>query len=187
MYKITKGVHIHFAHVVEGHSGLCLGPHGHTWYFSVTLASAALDAEGFVCDFSKLKKKVLMPTEAALDHGFALGADLFTKIKDPLSAMGDTLLGTRVKIHGLADACIMHENNVQKSVHIELPDAEVRFLGSVKAVVFNFTPTSERLACWLYYFAKAVMHDERVAVISARVYETLQPVESYAEYSENDG
>ena len=176
MYKITKGTHIHFAHVVEGHSGLCLGPHGHTWYFAVTLASETLDTEGFVCDFSRLKKLVLTPTEAALDHGFAMGDGLFAKISPDLAHMGDVLLGTRVKVHGLADACIMHENNMHKSVHLELPQAEVRFLGSVKAIVFDFTPTSERLAKWLFEFAKAKMGDARVSVISTRVYETLQVI-----------
>lgn len=186
MYQITKGIHIHFAHVVQGHSGLCLGPHGHTWYFEVTLASQTLDEEGFVCDFSNLKRKVLSPTEAALDHAFAIGADIFPKIKDQLSSIGDILLGTRVKVHGLPAACNMQEANVQKSVHIELPQMEVRFLGSVKAVVFDFTPTSERLAKWLYDTTKYKIADGRISVSNARVYETLQPVESYAEYRETD-
>jgi len=187
MYRITKGIHIHFAHVVYGHSGLCLGPHGHTWYFEVTLQSKALDAEGFVCDFSLLKRRVLQPIEIALDHAFAIGSKVFEDNEKHLAALGDSLLASRVRLHGLVDAGRMQETNMQKSVHLELPGCEVRFLGSVKCVVFGFNPTSEKLAKWLYDFASDCMDDDRVSVTSARVYETLQPVASYAEYSENAG
>ncbi|MCZ7684612.1 MAG: 6-carboxytetrahydropterin synthase [Sandaracinaceae bacterium] len=48
--------------------------------------------------------------------------------------------------------------------------------------VFPFAPTSERLAEWLYALAKERLADERVRVVSTRVYETLHPVESIAEY-----
>jgi hypothetical protein len=54
--------------------------------------------------------------------------------------------------------------------------------GGIKVCVFPFTPTSERLAEWLYQVAEERMGDERVKVIRTRVYETLHPMESFADY-----
>jgi 6-pyruvoyl-tetrahydropterin synthase len=183
MFRATKGIHIHFAHVVYGHSGLCLGPHGHTWYFELTLQADTLDAEGFVCDFSTLKRKVLTPIEIALDHAFAIGSEVYPKIAADLQHMGDQLLGTRVKVHGLQEACVMQDHNMQKALHLDLPELEVQALGSCKVAVFQFNPTSERLSKWLYDVAVTRMEDVEISVSRARVYETLHPVQSYAEYS----
>jgi len=54
----------------------------------------------------------------------------------------------------------------------------------LKVCVFPFSPTSERLAAWLFGLARSELADGRVRVDFARVYETLHPVESVAEYSE---
>jgi hypothetical protein len=48
--------------------------------------------------------------------------------------------------------------------------------------VFPFTPTSERLAQWLHQVATETMADDRVKVRGTRVYETLHPMESFADY-----
>ena len=58
MYKITTGIHIHFAHHIRGHAGPCVSIHGHTWKFEVSLTSADLDAQGFVVDFDDLYERV---------------------------------------------------------------------------------------------------------------------------------
>ena len=63
-----------------------------------------------------------------------------------------------------------------------LAGARNEFPGDIKVSVFPFAPTSERLAEWLYRLSKERMADERVEVLSTRVYETLHPVESIAEY-----
>jgi hypothetical protein len=46
-------------------------------------------------------------------------------------------------------------------------------------------PTSERIAQWLYQVAQHAMSDDRVTVKRARVFETLHPVESFADYVES--
>ncbi|MET0413201.1 MAG: 6-carboxytetrahydropterin synthase, partial [Polyangiaceae bacterium] len=43
MYRITTGIHIHFAHHIRGHAGPCISIHGHTWKFEVTLVAEELD------------------------------------------------------------------------------------------------------------------------------------------------
>jgi hypothetical protein len=54
--------------------------------------------------------------------------------------------------------------------------------GGIKMAVFPFSPTSERLAEWLYGVARAEVGDERVRVASTRILETLHPSECIAEY-----
>jgi hypothetical protein len=63
-----------------------------------------------------------------------------------------------------------------------LPGGRNEFPGGMKVVVFDFSPTSERLARWLYDLAAERLEDGRVSVEFARIYETLHPVESVAEY-----
>ena len=54
--------------------------------------------------------------------------------------------------------------------------------GGMKVAVFPFPPTSERLAAWLYELARSRLEDDRVRVRLTRVYETMHPVHSVAEY-----
>ena len=58
MYKIVKSIDIDFAHHIRGHQGACINIHGHTWKFEVGVQAAVLDEQGFVVDFSKLKKSL---------------------------------------------------------------------------------------------------------------------------------
>ena len=52
--------------------------------------------------------------------------------------------------------------------------------------MFPFSPTSERIAKWLHDLTKDVMGTDRVKVLRARVFETLHPTESYADYLPED-
>ena len=65
---------------------------------------------------------------------------------------------------------------------LELNGAELRRPGGLKVAVFPFNPTSERIAEWLYGLAVETLEDNRVQIAYARVYETLHPVESVAEF-----
>ncbi|MFW6023956.1 MAG: hypothetical protein ACOC9O_04340, partial [Myxococcota bacterium] len=65
---------------------------------------------------------------------------------------------------------------------VQLAGAETRYPGGLKVAVFPFSPTSERLAEWLYGLAASRLEDDRVRVAYGRIYETLHPVESVAEY-----
>lgn len=176
LYSITNGVHIHFAHHVRGHLGPCISLHGHTWLFQVTLAASELDRQGFVADFDQLFERVLQPCHALLDHSLALGEESFAEIKDALAQVGRGLVRSREALHG-------HLGEPQAAFSGELLGAKNVHPGGIKLCVFPFTPTSERLAQWLYGVAQQALSDERVRVKSARVYETLHPVESYADFS----
>lgn len=175
MYRIIKGIHVHFAHHVRGHRGACISVHGHTWKLEVTLAARTLDAEGFVRDFSDLRGDVLEPCYALLDHSLAIGADTWDETKDALAQLGDGLVASREVTMG-------HRGERQPGYEGLLAGARNEFPGDIKVSVFPFAPTSERLAEWLYNLSKERLEDERVHVVSTRVYETLHPVESIAEY-----
>jgi 6-pyruvoyl-tetrahydropterin synthase len=174
MYRIATGIFISFAHHVRGHSGPCISLHGHTWKFEVALCALELDGEGFVVDFGQLRKKVLTPCHALLDHSLAMGEDTWAKNQDFLAPIGADLMGSRIDTTGGGEA--------QNALMGELNGARNEFPGGIKVAVFPFDPTSERLAEWLHSVASAQMEDDRVKVAAARVFESLHPVESVAEF-----
>ena len=175
MYRVTSAIHIHFAHHVRGHAGPCISLHGHTWKFEVSLAASELDAQGFVADFDLLHERVLVPCHLLLDHSLAVGEATYTENVEALSALGTRLVASRRETLGdlgRPQACLKEPLGTARNEHP----------GGIKVAVFPFSPTSERLAEWLYLVATERMADERVRVASARIYETLHPTESIAEY-----
>ena len=174
MYTIHKSIDIDFSHHVHGHRGACINLHGHTWKFEVGLAAERLDEEGFVVDFKELKTEVLKPCHDLLDHGLAMARQTYERLEAELATIGAGLLDTRRAVHGDVAS--------DPPVHRDLNGAESRYPGGMKVAVFPFPPTSERLARWLYELADATLTNNRVKVTYGRVYETLHPVQSVAEY-----
>ncbi|MDR0499103.1 MAG: 6-carboxytetrahydropterin synthase [Holophagales bacterium] len=176
MYRITNGIFISFAHHVRGHSGPCISLHGHTWKFEVTLGATELDSEGFVLDFSQLRRKVLTPCHNLLDHSFAMGEHTWSVNQEHLAHIGTDLAGSRMETLG-------HMGEQQNAHSGELNGARNEFPGGIKVTVFPFSPTSERLAEWLYQLAKEHVEDDRVKVLGTKIFESLHPTESIAEFT----
>lgn len=176
MYRASCGVHLHFAHHVRGHRGPCISLHGHTWRFEVMLEASELDAEGFVVDFDRVHEELLDPCFRLLDHSLALGAASFDETRADLARLGETLVRSRRETLG-------HLGEAPPVLAGALAGARNELPGGIKLSVFPFTPTSERLAKWLFDAAAASFGDARVRVARARIYESLQPSESFAEYA----
>jgi len=70
----------------------------------------------------------------------------------------------------------------QPALDRDLGGARNEHPGGIKLAVFPFSPTSERLARWLFEVTHALIADERVSVLRARIFETLHPTEAVAEY-----
>ena len=173
MYRIYKSIDIDFAHHVRGHRGACINLHGHTWKFEVVIEARELDDQGFVVDFGQLKSEVLKPCHALLDHSLAIGSATYDDIGSNLEPIGVSLLASRAE---------PDPDHASKCPPLSLNGAEARYPGGMKVTVFPFTPTSERLAKWLFELSSAVLEDSRVRIASARIYETLHPVEAVAEF-----
>ena len=94
---------------------------------------------------------------------------------EQLAALGKTLVESRRVVWG-------NLGELQPALEGELLGARNERPGGIKVAVFPFTPTSERLAHWLYDVATKRAADERVTIVSARVYETMHPTEFVAEY-----
>ncbi|MCA9606270.1 MAG: 6-carboxytetrahydropterin synthase [Myxococcales bacterium] len=176
MFRITKGIHIHFAHHVRGHRGACISLHGHTWKLEVTVAAEDLDAEGFVVDFAVLNREVLRPAHQLLDHALAIGEATWRETHVELAALGTRLVDSRHETMGSRGEIQPHLTEPLGGARNELP-------GDIKVAVFPFAPTSETLAKWLYDLTVEKVADGRVKVVHARVFEALRPVETYAEYA----
>jgi 6-pyruvoyl-tetrahydropterin synthase len=175
VFTITGGIFIHFGHHVRGHEGPCISLHGHTWKLEVIAAAEKLDAQGFVIDFDVLHARVLEPCHALLDHSLAFGAPTWEETHKSLATLGETLVASRLS----------HMGNLgkrQPGLEGALCGARNEWPGGIKLAVFPFTPTSERLAQWVYDVAQKEVGDERVRIAAARVYESLHPTELYAEY-----
>ncbi|MBX2813128.1 MAG: 6-carboxytetrahydropterin synthase [Myxococcales bacterium] len=174
MYRIQKSIDVSMAHHVRGHTGPCINVHGHTWKLEVGLSAKTLDTQGFVVDFAELRTEVLMPCFRLLDHALAVGAETYAETEEALARLGESLIHSRVLIHG-------HEL-ASSQPKLILNGAQLHYPGNMKVCVFPFNPTSERLAEWLYGLAEQTVANDRVRVDVARVYETLHPVESVAEF-----
>jgi 6-pyruvoyl tetrahydropterin synthase/QueD family protein len=173
MFRIRKSIDVDFAHHVRGHLGPCINLHGHTWKLEVVVGAQELCPQGFVIDFGVLKREVLAPCHQLLDHALAIGTETFAEIEPELRETGRKLLLSRGPAHCVEAAPDDLSLNGARSV----------FPGGMKLAVFPFSPTSERIARWLFELAQSRLDDARVKVLTGRVYETLHPVESVAEYS----
>jgi 6-pyruvoyl tetrahydropterin synthase/QueD family protein len=177
MYVIRKSIDVDFAHHVRGHLGPCINLHGHTWKLEVEVAARELGPEGFVIDFGVLKREVLTPCHKLLDHALAIGETTYGEIERELAETGRKLLESR----GPARC------EEEPPAELVLGGARSAYPGGMKLAVFPFSPTSERIARWLFELAAQRLDDDRVQVKLGRVYETLHPVEAVAEYYRPQG
>lgn len=175
MYQATCGIHVPFAHHVRGHRGPCISLHGHTWMLEVSFEAETLDPEGFVVDFDRIQDELLGPCFQLLDHSLAVGEATWRETQGLLAPLGEQLLASR-------DIVLGHRGAPPPCLAGELGGARNERPGGIKVTVFPFTPTSERLAEWLYGVAAGLFADGRVRVACARIYESLQPAPSFAEY-----
>jgi 6-pyruvoyl-tetrahydropterin synthase len=173
MFRIRKSIDVDFAHHVRGHQGPCINLHGHTWKLEVVVGAHELCPQGFVIDFGVLKREVLAPCHKLLDHALAIGVETYREIEGELTDTGRKLLASRGPAHCEEAA----------PSELSLAGAHSAFPGGMKLAVFPFSPTSERIARWLYELAASRLNDDRVSVLVGRVYETLHPVEAVAEYA----
>jgi hypothetical protein len=95
-----------------------------------------------------------------------------------LAQLGTAFVETRRETLG-------HLGTRQDALEDSLGGARNEHPGGIKLAVFPFSPTSERLARWLYEVADGLLSDDRVHVAAARIYETLLPTEAVAEFSPN--
>lgn len=175
-YLLTKSIDLDMAHHISGHEGACINLHGHTWKFEVGIEADVLDETGFVVDFKTIKTAVLQPVHAMLDHALLLSEEAYEASHDELCSIGRRLLATRKSGSSRSrfdGECLL------TSYHGQIRSA---FPGGMKMAVSSFAPTSERLAGWLFGVASQVpLNGGRCKF--ARVYETLHPVNSIAEFS----
>jgi len=180
MYSVVKSIDLDFAHHVSGHMGECINIHGHTWRFELCIASEELDpSTGFVADFKLLRTKILQPVHDLLDHSLLLPRETYDKAFPALEDLGRILLSTR------------RDARTLPRVTAELDGLSLQYPGGMKVVVAeNFNPTSERLAEWFFHYASdragELVEGWRAPNIAplqwVRVYESLHPVECYAEF-----
>lgn len=126
-------------------------------------------------DFDQLHERVLVPCHRLLDHSLALGEKTFAENRDVLAQLGTAFVETRRETLG-------HLGTLQDALDDSLGGARNERPGGIKLAVFPFSPTSERLARWLYDVADSTLSDGRVSIAAARIYETLLPTEAVAEY-----
>lgn len=80
VYRVTSVSNFSYGHRLCNYVGKCARLHGHNARVEVTLASASLDASGFVVDFDHLAQVARQWLDTTLDHRLLLRHD------DPLCA-----------------------------------------------------------------------------------------------------
>ena len=74
MYLVRIETTFDSGHRLLDYDGKCAFPHGHTYRAEVFLESDALDAQGLVFDFTKLKRRVKSWIDDNWDHSFLLNS-----------------------------------------------------------------------------------------------------------------
>lgn len=65
MYYIAKTIEVSACHrLTLDHESKCARTHGHNWRITLYCKAKALDANGMVCDFTEIKRKIM----GVLDH-----------------------------------------------------------------------------------------------------------------------
>lgn len=67
--KITKRMHWIMGHRLTFHKGGCYNPHGHNYEVKISVEGKQ-DENGFVCDFSEIKKMFKEKIHDPWDHSF---------------------------------------------------------------------------------------------------------------------
>ena len=67
--RVCKRFKFDAAHLLPGYNGPCSRLHGHTWFLEVEV-EGPVDKEGFVMDFSELKKLVYDKVLSIVDHSY---------------------------------------------------------------------------------------------------------------------
>lgn len=181
-YLLVKSIDLDMAHHISGHAGACINLHGHTWKFELGFGADALNEVGFVLDFKDMKRLVLEPVHALLDHALLLSEEMYSKVEPELITMGAQFLATRRLPHHPWKEPPFTEKTMGAEAGGFISS---KHPGGMKLAVCSFTPTSERLAQWLCHAAEQAIVAEgltRVSCVFARVYETMHPVNSMAEY-----
>ena len=75
MYRITKSVSFCYGHRLLNHQGKCRHLHGHNARAVVTLAAAALNADGMICDFDDIGRLLKHWIDSEIDHTLLLHKD----------------------------------------------------------------------------------------------------------------
>lgn len=76
MMKLTTYTELEIGHrLMTSYAQKCRHGHGHCYKVEITVASSALNADGMVIDFKRLKEVVKQQLDDQWDHGFALRAD----------------------------------------------------------------------------------------------------------------
>lgn len=84
-YEITKRLEFDAGHRVPLHASKCKTPHGHRYVAEITCRASALTVEGFVIDFSEVKRLVGTWIDDNWDHTC-------------LYQTGDALMGTMANL-----------------------------------------------------------------------------------------
>ena len=67
MYYVSKRMEIAGAHrLALSYESKCTALHGHNWIITVYCKAEELNADGMVCDFTKIKERI----HGYLDHGY---------------------------------------------------------------------------------------------------------------------
>ncbi len=81
MYTVSKTFTFSYGHRLLHDAGRCRHLHGHTGRATIVLARDALDANGMVCHFDRLKETIGTWIHDTLDHALLLNAE------DPLTLL----------------------------------------------------------------------------------------------------
>ncbi len=90
MYEVRVTSKFSSAHNLRNYKGRCENLHGHTWKVEVCLRGKELNSDGFLCDFTEIKKELNSCLDR-YDHGYINEITPFDKVNPTAENLAYTI------------------------------------------------------------------------------------------------
>lgn len=113
MYEVRVTAKFNSAHNLRNYKGKCENLHGHTWKVEVYLKGAQLNDNGFLCDFTEIKKELNNCLER-YDHKYINEVTPFDKINPTAENLAVTIYQElKSKLNGLFQVTVWESEDAR--------------------------------------------------------------------------
>lgn len=127
LYELNKDMNFAAAHYVpHAGAGACQYDHGHTYFVNVTVAGDTLDEQGFLTNFSMIKKMI----HGRYDHTLMNNHSEYTRLFSEESDKFPTTENVARNIHEIVQQHLDEENNGAQCVQVyvrETPTSSITY------------------------------------------------------------
>ncbi len=113
MYEVRVTAKFSSAHNLRNYKGKCENLHGHTWKVEVCLCGKKLNEDGFLCDFTEIKKQLNACLER-YDHKYINEITPFDKLNPTAENLSCIIYQElKSKLEGLCEVTVWESDDAR--------------------------------------------------------------------------